>query len=70
MIPKLSFDRALGALTVIVWKEMDGGIFDMYEIPLGFILCAPAILGVSLMDKPPETTIQAEFDVVDDAIRG
>jgi sodium/proline symporter len=47
---------------VIVWKQIEGGMFDMYEILPGFILCALTVVGVSLMSEPPATAIQDEFD--------
>lgn len=59
----------LGALTVIVWKKLEGGIFDMYEILPGFILCTVAIVVVSLLDKEPRAEIQAEFDAMREGIR-
>nr|MDQ2696309.1 sodium/solute symporter [Pseudomonadota bacterium] len=54
----------VGAATVIVWKQLSGGIFDMYEILPGFILCALTVWGVSLLDKEPSPAIQAEFETV------
>ncbi len=41
-----------GAVTVIVWKQLSGGIFEMYEILPGFIVCSAVIYGVSLMGEP------------------
>lgn len=52
----------VGALTVIVWKQIEGGIFEMYEILPGFILCALTVVVVSLMGPPPAVAIQKEFD--------
>jgi sodium/proline symporter len=54
----------LGALTVIVWKQIKGGIFDMYEILPGFILCTIAIVIVSLFDKEPSKEIVQQFEKV------
>jgi sodium/proline symporter len=59
----------LGAGTVIVWKEMSGGLFDVYEIVPGFILCTVGIVVVSLIDQEPDPEIQAEFDSVRDVVR-
>ncbi len=59
----------VGAVTVIVWKQLSGGIFDVYEILPGFILCALGIVVVSLMGKPPVQEVQDEFDAVDYQIR-
>jgi len=42
-----------GGVTVIVWKQLSGGIFDVYEIIPGFMLSVAAIFGVSLISRPP-----------------
>jgi sodium/proline symporter len=52
----------LGAVTVIVWKQLKGGIFDMYEILPGFILCTLAIVIVSFLDKVPSQEVVGIFD--------
>ncbi|MGM0646241.1 MAG: sodium:solute symporter family transporter, partial [Thermodesulfobacteriota bacterium] len=54
----------VGAVTVIVWKNMSGGLFDLYEILPGFIFCAATIFIVSLLDKKPENEITELFDSV------
>ncbi len=45
-----------GAVTVIVWKHLEGGIFDLYEILPGFIFCWAAVVGVSLLGRPVQRT--------------
>ncbi|WP_407271209.1 sodium/proline symporter PutP [Radiobacillus sp. PE A8.2] len=55
----------LGALTVIIWKQLEGGIFgifDLYEIVPGFVLGWLGILLVSVLDKEPTEEISEEFD--------
>ncbi len=37
----------VGGITVIVWKHMSGGIFDLYELVPGFVASTLAILVVS-----------------------
>lgn len=59
----------LGAVTVVVWKQLEGGIFDVYEIVPGFILCTLGIVVVSLLDKEPAREIMAEFDSVNNEIK-
>jgi sodium/proline symporter len=54
----------IGAVTVIVWKNLSGGFFDLYEILPGFILCAAVAIIVSLIDKEPSAEIQAQFDSI------
>ncbi len=43
-----------GAVTVIVWKQLSGSIFEMYEILPGFIICSAVIYVVSLMSQPSD----------------
>ncbi len=59
----------LGAITVIVWKQMSGGIFDMYEILPGFILCTLGIIVVSRMDRKPSAEIEGEFAEMENGVR-
>lgn len=53
-----------GGLTVAVWKELQGGVFDLYEIVPGFGISFVLILIVSLLDKAPDPEISREFDNV------
>jgi sodium/proline symporter len=41
----------VGGTTVLIWKQLSGGIFDLYEIVPGFIFSSIAIFVVSLMGK-------------------
>ena len=40
-----------GGLTVVIWKQMSGGIFDLYELLPGFILASISILLLSAFDR-------------------
>ncbi|ABV87928.1 sodium/proline symporter PutP [Shewanella pealeana] len=51
----------VGALTVVVWKQLSGHIFDIYEILPGFILASLAGVVISKMQSPSET-IKQQFD--------
>jgi len=53
-----------GGVTVLIWKNITGGIFDLYEIVPGFVFSALAIIAVSLLDKKPSKEITEEFDSV------
>jgi len=55
-----------GGLTVLVWKQIHGGIFDIYEILPGFVFSVIIIIAVSLMDNRPSQEILDEFDKVGD----
>ena len=39
----------IGALTVVIWSNISGGIFDVYEILPGCLFASLAIIGVSLL---------------------
>ena len=54
----------LGAVTVIIWKQLQGGIFDLYEILPGFLLSSLGIVIVSLSDRSPSTEMIQEFDLM------
>jgi len=43
-----------GGVTVIVWRNLSGGIFDLYEIIPAFALSALAILAVSKLTRSEE----------------
>jgi sodium/proline symporter len=51
----------VGGITVVVWKQLSGGLFDLYEIVPGFILAMIAIIVVSLLTPEPEKDIQDMF---------
>lgn len=53
-----------GGLTVVVWKQLGGGLFDLYEIVPGILLSTAAIVAASLADRPPAEEIQREFEQV------
>jgi sodium/proline symporter len=52
----------VGAATVVIWAQIDGGIFDLYEIIPGFLACALAVIGVSLATGEPRHDVLADFD--------
>lgn len=53
-----------GAVTVIVWKQLTGGLFDIYELLPGFIFATIAIFIFSFVGNPPSKEVQEEFDIV------
>jgi len=54
-----------GGLMVILWKQLSGGIFDLYEIVPGFVLSCIVIYVLTILDKEgPSAEIQKEFDRV------
>lgn len=51
-----------GAITVILWKQAEGGIFDLYEIVPGFILNAIVAIIVSILTFKHNDQIEKEFN--------
>ncbi|SFC49528.1 sodium/proline symporter [Marinospirillum celere] len=60
----------IGDVTVVVWANLTGGIFDLYEIVPGFILAGIAMIVLSLVSPEPEQEILDEFDAVQEEVRG
>ncbi|MTI12310.1 sodium/proline symporter PutP [Sansalvadorimonas verongulae] len=58
----------VGGVTVVVWKQISGGIFDLYEIVPGMVFATFAIVAVSLATTKPSEEISTEFDEVRKAI--
>jgi len=64
--PRMNWNGALagvivGGLTVVVWKPLEGGLFDLYEIAPGVLLGALAIVLVSLATPAPGAGIREAF---------
>jgi len=53
-----------GGITVVVWKQLDGGLFDLYEIVPGFLLSLLAIWIACMTDPSPRTNLEADFNRV------
>lgn len=52
----------VGGLTVVVWKPLSGGLFDLYEIVPGFVLSLLGIVAVSLLTRAPGPAVLQDFD--------
>ncbi|QNF30916.1 sodium/proline symporter PutP [Metabacillus sp. KUDC1714] len=59
----------VGAVTVIIWSNLTGGIFDLYELAPGFIFAWIAIMIVSLIGKAPSEEVQNEFDMFKEELK-
>jgi hypothetical protein len=42
-----------GGITILVWKNRKGGLFDLYEIGPEFIISIGLIILFSLLDQKP-----------------
>ncbi|MCK5193042.1 MAG: hypothetical protein KAQ71_04480, partial [Desulfobulbaceae bacterium] len=51
-----------GGLMVIIWKQLSGGIFDVYEIVPGFLISSLAIILFSLLGLKPSEEQVSLFD--------
>ena len=51
-----------GGITVVVWHQLKGGIFDLYEILPGFIICLILAVVVSLIDSKKDDQMLSDFD--------
>ena len=51
----------VGGVTVVIWKQLSGGLFDIYEIVPGFILATIAIIAVSLATPAPSKELTDTF---------
>ena len=51
-----------GGITVIVWHNLKGGIFNLYEILPGFVVCLIFAVIVSILDKNKDQEMLADFD--------
>jgi len=54
-----------GGMTVVVWKQLSGGVFDLYEIVPGFVFSLLAILIVSGLGAKPSAEIERLFKAVE-----
>ncbi len=52
----------VGGITVVLWKQLSGGIFDLYEIVPGFILASLSIIVLSKLSGGADDTVKASFD--------
>jgi sodium/proline symporter len=59
----------IGGVTVVVWKQLSGGWFELYEIIPGMLFASAAIIVVSMMTPAPSRSIVAKFDEVDAIVK-
>jgi sodium/proline symporter len=52
---------ATGAVTVVFWANLEGGLFDVYEILPGFLVGVAVIVVVSLLDREPPPEVRETF---------
>ena len=52
----------VGGVTVVIWKQLSGGWFDVYEIVPGFIFSTIAIIAGSLLTSEPQKGVQNQHN--------
>ncbi len=60
----------VGGLTVVVWKQLEGGIYELYEIVPAFATSFIAILVVSWVTPPPPPQVVARHQVLAEQVKG
>ncbi|MBY8246655.1 sodium/proline symporter PutP [Vibrio fluvialis] len=50
----------IGGITIVVWKQLSGGWYDVYEIVPGIIFSTIAIVAVSLLTGEPEEAVKKQ----------
>ncbi|KAA6182524.1 sodium/proline symporter PutP [Thiohalocapsa marina] len=58
-----------GGLVVVIWKQLEGGLFDLYEIVPGVVLASLAIVVASLLTAPPTAAMLEGFERYRRALR-
>ncbi len=53
-----------GAVTVVAWRQGQGGIFALYEIIPGVLVSALAVVAGTLLGPAPPAAVTARFDAV------
>jgi len=60
----------VGGITVVLWNQFSGGIFDLYEIVPGFVLAGLAMILVSRAGPDADPEVMLAFDEVVKELRG
>lgn len=55
-----------GGVTVVVWKQLSGDLFELYEIVPGVVASLLAIIAVSLLTPPPAAEIVQRHEQLQD----
>ena len=55
-----------GGLTVVIWKQLSGGSFDLYEIVPGFVFSLLSIVITGQLSPVPQQTVLQDFEKASD----
>jgi sodium/proline symporter len=59
----------VGAVTVVVWSNLSGGLFDLYEIVPGFALASLVIVIVSMLKPAADAQALNTFEEVEQLVK-
>ena len=59
----------VGAVTVVVWSNLTGGLFDLYEIVPGFVLASVAIVIVTMLKPASDAQALNTFEEVEQLVK-
>ena len=60
----------VGGVTVVLWKQLEGGIFELYELVPGFLLSVLALVSVSLLDQRRSKELDGLFTSLEQSLDG
>jgi len=60
----------VGGVTVVVWSNLTGGIFDLYEIVPGFALASMIIVIITLLKPASDALALSTFEEVEQLVKG
>ena len=52
----------VGSITVIVWSNLEGGLFDLYELVPGFVVASFSIIFLNRLAPQVNKLTLKEFD--------
>ena len=58
----------VGAVTVVVWSNLSGGLFELYEIVPGFLVASLSIVFVNLFKLEQNESTLSQYDDVQDSL--
>ena len=59
----------VGAVTVVVWSNMSGGLFDLYEIVPGFALASVVIVIITMLKPATDAQTLNTFEEVEQLVK-
>jgi sodium/proline symporter len=58
----------VGAVTVVVWSNLSGGLFELYEIVPGFLFASLSIVCINLLKAEQNASTLSQYDDVQNSL--